>query len=67
MAKNWEADAAAATTIEARREHRAKCPGLIKCYHMTTEKNEYGDCYNCDGEGQRMCPSEDWTWEMLGE
>jgi hypothetical protein len=61
--KNWEADAEAATTPEARKAHAEKCPALIKCRHNTTKVNEYGDCFNCDGEGRRMCPCQDWKEE----
>lgn len=58
--KNWQADAEAATTTEARATHISKCPSLINCPHSTTKVNEWGDCYDCDGEGKRMCPCQEW-------
>lgn len=59
--------AEATDTIEARKAHWDKCHGgLATCDHATSRKNEYGDCYDCDGEGSRMCLCQNWTWEQLG-
>jgi hypothetical protein len=56
---------AAITTTEQAEAHFAKCPSMIKCKHETDKVNEYGDCYDCDGEGRMMCPCQDWTDEYL--
>lgn len=53
------------TTTEQAYSHQEKCKGLIKCLHETTKVNEYGDCYDCDGEGKRMCECQDWTFEWM--
>ena len=57
---------AAISTTRQAEAHQAKCGGLIDCKHETTSVNEYGDCYDCDGEGKRMCPCQDWTFAYVG-
>lgn len=54
-------------TTEERAAHHAKCKGLVWCDCKTDKVNEYGDCYDCDGEGKRMCLCQDWTWEQIGQ
>jgi len=62
MTKNWIADAEAADTTEKRDAHQDKCPALVNCDHASGNLNEYGDCYECDGQDKRMCPCQNWTW-----
>jgi hypothetical protein len=66
MTTKWIAEARTADTIEKRNAHAEKCPSMVTCDHATEEVNEYGDCFDCDGEGLRMCLCQDWTWEQRG-
>jgi hypothetical protein len=49
MAETW-------TTRDAIEKHIKNCSGIAKCKHRTKQRNENGDCYDCDGEGEMMCP-----------
>jgi hypothetical protein len=45
---------------ENERDARYRCgtcegKGLKACTHESGEKNEYGDCLDCDGEGDTTC------------
>lgn len=65
---------AAITTTEQAEAHQDKCKAMIKCDHSAKaagKVNEYGDCFDCDGEPgeMRMCPCQSWTFayvESLG-
>jgi len=53
------------STGEALESHFRSCKGTIKCKHETGKLNEFGDCFECDGEGTRMCPCQDEEYDNL--
>lgn len=54
------------TTTTQAETHQDNCAGMVKCDHSALKAgkvNEYGDCFDCDGEpaAQMMCPCQNWT------